>query len=129
MALTHPYWTTYPGTNQSPGSVTDRQKVYFRKRGGHPSFGTKALLGVVAGIAGGFAGVPADVVMVRMTLDGRLPPDQRRNYKNGLHALYRVTREEGLTGLFAVGVTPILMPESKMQNRCRVHKQPCFVQY
>ena len=31
-----------------------------------------------------------------MTSDGRLPPEQRRNYKNVFDALIRISREEGV---------------------------------
>ena len=35
-----------------------------------------------------------------MTSDGRLPAAERRNYKNVFDALFRITREEGLTTLW-----------------------------
>lgn len=35
-----------------------------------------------------------------MTSDGRLPPAERRNYKNVVDALVRITREEGLLTLW-----------------------------
>lgn len=38
--------------------------------------------------------------MIRMTSDGRLPLAERRNYKNVLDALIRMTREEGLLTLW-----------------------------
>lgn len=39
-----------------------------------------------------------------MQNDGKLPPDQRRNYKHVFDALLRISREDGPTGLFR-GVT------------------------
>ena len=47
---------------------------------------------------GAFVGTPAEVALIRMTSDGNLPVDQRRNYKSVFDALIRITREEGLTG-------------------------------
>lgn len=37
-----------------------------------------------------------------MTSDGRLPVDQRRNYKHVFDALYRITKEEGVLALWRV---------------------------
>lgn len=54
----------------------------------------------MAGATGAFVGTPAEVALVRMTADGRLPPDQRRNYSNVFNALLRISREEGITTLW-----------------------------
>lgn len=40
------------------------------------------------------------VSLIRMTSDGRLPLAERRNYKNVVDALVRMTREEGLFTLW-----------------------------
>lgn len=40
------------------------------------------------------------VSLIRMTSDGRLPLAERRNYKNVLDALVRMTQEEGLLTLW-----------------------------
>lgn len=45
-------------------------------------------------------GTPAEVALIRMTADGRLPIEQRRNYKNVIDALIRIYREEGLLTLW-----------------------------
>lgn len=45
--------------------------------------------GVIAGAIGAFVGTPAEVALIRMTADGRLPPEKRRNYKNVIDALIR----------------------------------------
>lgn len=63
-------------------------------------FWQKVLAGLVAGGIGAAVGNPADVAMVRMQADGRLPPEQRRNYRNVFDGLYRITREEGLLSLW-----------------------------
>ena len=55
----------------------------------------KAGLGMAAGAVGAFVGTPAEISLIRMTGDGRLPVEQRRNYKNVFDALFRIIREEG----------------------------------
>eukprot|EP00750_Incisomonas_marina_P007370 INCI1488.2.p1 GENE.INCI1488.2~~INCI1488.2.p1 ORF type:complete len:255 (+),score=37.50 INCI1488.2:267-1031(+) len=63
------------------------------------SFGTKLLLGSVSGSVGSVIGNPAEVAIVRMCNDSKLPPEQRRNYRSSVHAVFRIAREEGLAGL------------------------------
>ena len=58
-----------------------------------------------SGIMGGIAGNPADVLNVRMQNDASLPMSQRRNYRNAIDGLFRMTREEGWRALFR-GVYP-----------------------
>lgn len=65
----------------------------------------KIVISMGAGAGGALVGSPADVVLVRMQADGRLPPEQRRNYKNAIEGLIRLTREDGVVGLFK-GVGP-----------------------
>jgi len=65
-----------------------------------PGFFMKAGLGMSAGACGAFVGTPAEVALIRMTSDGNLPPDQRRNYKSVFDALMRIFREEGLAALW-----------------------------
>uniref|UniRef100_A0A8D0B223 Mitochondrial 2-oxoglutarate/malate carrier protein n=1 Tax=Salvator merianae TaxID=96440 RepID=A0A8D0B223_SALMN len=65
-----------------------------------PNFFMKALIGMTAGATGAFVGTPAEVALIRMTADGRLPPDQRRGYRNVFNALVRITREEGVITLW-----------------------------
>lgn len=57
-------------------------------------------MGIVAGGSGAFVGTPAEVCLIRMTADGRLPIEQRRNYTSVFNALYRITKEEGLLTLW-----------------------------
>ncbi|KAM3957922.1 mitochondrial 2-oxoglutarate/malate carrier protein-like [Aphomia sociella] len=68
--------------------------------GATPGFGTKTLLGIAAGGTGAFVGTPAEVALIRMTADGRLPKEQRRNYKNVVDALVRIVKEEGTLKLW-----------------------------
>jgi len=76
---------------------------------GKNDFGTsflgKVLLAGASGAAGGLVGTPADMVNVRMQNDVKLPPEQRRNYKNAIDGLLRVKREEGFRRLFAGATT------------------------
>ena len=58
------------------------------------------LCGIGAGAIGAAVGNPADLAMVRMQADGRLPVELRRNYRNGADALFRVAREEGAFALW-----------------------------
>ena len=55
---------------------------------------------MTAGASGAFIGTPAEVALVRMTADGRLPVELRRGYSNVFNALARITREEGLFTLW-----------------------------
>lgn len=64
-------------------------------------------MGVVAGGTGAFVGTPAEVSLIRMTADGRLPLAERRNYSSVFNALMRITREEGLLTLWR-GTVPTM---------------------
>lgn len=74
--------------------------------------------GLAAGGAGAFVGTPAEVSLVRMTADGRLPADKRRNYKNVFNALSRIVKEEGVRGLFT-GCTPTV-GRAMLVNMCQL---------
>jgi len=65
----------------------------------------KLVAGMASGAIGAAVGSPADLTMVRMQADGRLPPDQRRNYKNVFDGLFRTVKEEGVLNLWR-GCTP-----------------------
>lgn len=56
--------------------------------------------GLIAGGIGAAVGNPADVAMVRMQADGRLPAAQRRNYKSVVDAISQMRRSEGITSLW-----------------------------
>lgn len=70
------------------------------KDGKPPGFFMKAALGMTAGMAGAFVGTPAEVALIRMTADGRLPLAERRNYKNVFDSLFRIVKEEGVLTLW-----------------------------
>ncbi|KAF0302613.1 Mitochondrial 2-oxoglutarate/malate carrier protein [Amphibalanus amphitrite] len=77
------------------------------KDGKPPPFFTKAAIAMVAGLVGSFIGTPAELCLIRMTSDGRLPEAERRNYKHAFDALFRVAREEGVTALWR-GAVPTM---------------------
>ncbi|KAF4350412.1 hypothetical protein CsatB_023934 [Cannabis sativa] len=60
----------------------------------------KITAGLIAGAIGAAVGNPADVAMVRMQADGRLPMAQRRNYTSVVDALTRMSRQEGIRSLW-----------------------------
>lgn len=65
----------------------------------------KAVFGLTAGAIGSVVGTPAEVCLIRMSSDGRLPPEQRRGYTSVGNALIRIVREEGVLTLWK-GVGP-----------------------
>lgn len=67
---------------------------------GHMPLAQKIGAGLVAGGIGAAIGNPADVAMVRMQADGRLPAAQRRNYKGVVDAIARMSRQEGVASLW-----------------------------
>ncbi|KAI6715616.1 hypothetical protein JHW43_001818 [Diplocarpon mali] len=70
-----------------------------------PTFPALIAMASASGFVGGVVGNPADVLNVRMQHDAALPLKQRRNYKNAVEGLVRMTREEGWKSLFR-GVWP-----------------------
>merc|ERR1712126_105685 len=72
-----------------------------------PPFLVKAGIGMAAGATGAFLGTPAEVALIRMTSDGNLPVDQRRNYTSVFNALGRILKEEGVATLWK-GATPTI---------------------
>uniref|UniRef100_A0AC35FCP1 Mitochondrial 2-oxoglutarate/malate carrier protein n=1 Tax=Panagrolaimus sp. PS1159 TaxID=55785 RepID=A0AC35FCP1_9BILA len=94
------------GLARQASYTTTRLGVYtflfekFSKPGESPSFAMKAGLGMTAGAVGAFVGNPTEVALIRMTGDGRLPMEQRRNYKNVFDAIFRIFKEEGVSALW-----------------------------
>ena len=58
------------------------------------------LFGLTSGGIGSFVGTPAELALVRMSNDKKLPLDQRRNYKGVGNCVTRIAKEEGPTALF-----------------------------
>jgi len=72
----------------------------FKKPNENISFLQKCAFGMVAGGSGAFVGTPAELALIRMTSDGRLPKHEQRGYKNVFDALFRVIKEEGVLTLW-----------------------------
>jgi solute carrier family 25 oxoglutarate transporter 11 len=72
------------------------------------SFSHSLLSSATAGGFGALVGTPADAALVRMQADRTFPPEQRRGYKNGVDAMFRMAREEGLKGFFS-GASPTVI--------------------
>ena len=62
--------------------------------------GTKLLMGCTSGGIGSFVGTPAELALVRMSGDSKLPIKERRNYKNVADCILRIAREEGALNLW-----------------------------
>eukprot|EP00052_Salpingoeca_macrocollata_P022999 m.201197 g.201197 ORF g.201197 m.201197 type:complete len:301 (+) comp21932_c1_seq7:37-939(+) len=77
-------------------SLFDQYQTHF----GSPGIIAKLGIGMTAGGIGAVVGTPADLALIRMSADGAQPPELRRNYKNVFDALLRVTREEGVLGMW-----------------------------
>ncbi|KAJ7006924.1 mitochondrial uncoupling protein 5 [Populus alba x Populus x berolinensis] len=82
---------------------TTRMGLYdvLKQKWTNPETGNMPLLskitaGLIAGGIGAAVGNPADVAMVRMQADGRLPVSQRRNYKSVIDAITRMSKQEGV---------------------------------
>ncbi|KOB66316.1 putative Mitochondrial 2-oxoglutarate/malate carrier protein [Operophtera brumata] len=67
--------------------TTGRLGVFNVLSDNYKSFPVKIGIGVIAGAFGAFVGTPAEVTLIRMTADGRLPPEKKRNYKHVFNAL------------------------------------------
>lgn len=85
-----------------------------------PSFVSLIAMASTSGFLGGIAGNPADVLNVRMQHDAALPVDKRRNYRNAIDGLIRMTRDEGWRSLWR-GVWPnsmraVLMTASQLAS-------------
>jgi solute carrier family 25 oxoglutarate transporter 11 len=64
------------------------------------TFAHRVVFGAIAGGVAGVVGNPAEVVLVRMTADGKFPVAQRRNYRHVGDALVRIVQSEGLPALW-----------------------------
>jgi solute carrier family 25 (mitochondrial oxoglutarate transporter), member 11 len=64
------------------------------------SLSTKLWMGCTSGGIGSFVGTPAELALVRMSGDSKLPPSERRNYKSVGDCILRIIREEGFFHLW-----------------------------
>jgi len=95
-------------------------KETFTTARSSPSLPSLIAMASTSGFLGGIAGNPADVLNVRMQHDAALPVDKRRNYKNAIDGLVRMTREEGWRALFrgvgANSMRAVLMTASQLAS-------------
>lgn len=89
---------TYTTTRMGVNSYLN--DAYKQKFGRGPTVISSIMIGALAGACGAFVGNPAEVALIRMASDGRLPLNERRNYRNVVNALTRMTTEEGVTTLW-----------------------------
>jgi solute carrier family 25 oxoglutarate transporter 11 len=64
-------------------------------------FKERAVAGLCAGGLAAMIGNPADLTLIRMQSDGLKPPAERANYKSVVDALVRISKNEGITALWA----------------------------
>ncbi|RDW82275.1 putative mitochondrial dicarboxylate protein [Coleophoma cylindrospora] len=101
-------------------AVYEELKQALTTKDSSPTFPTLIAMASASGFLGGIVGNPADVLNVRMQHDAALPKQNRRNYKNAVDGLVRMTREEGWKSLFR-GVWPnsmraVLMTTSQLAS-------------
>eukprot|EP00245_Coleochaete_scutata_P011735 TRINITY_DN4424_c0_g5_i1.p1 TRINITY_DN4424_c0_g5~~TRINITY_DN4424_c0_g5_i1.p1 ORF type:complete len:340 (+),score=63.55 TRINITY_DN4424_c0_g5_i1:126-1145(+) len=81
--------------------IYDILKSTWQEPGGKQmGFHKMVAAGLIAGAIGSAIGNPADVAMVRMQADGRLPLADRRNYRGVSDAISRIVRKEGVYALW-----------------------------
>ena len=85
--------------------VYDALKSQLARDGQTVTFAQTVACGLAAGAVSAAVCNPADLVLVRMQADGRLPVTQRQGYAHAGEALLRITRKEGLLALWR-GTTP-----------------------
>jgi len=72
-----------------------------RNNGKALPFYQKTGLALGSGGIAAIIGTPFDLALVRMAADGRLPAAERQNYKSAFDAVSRVSRADGLLGLWS----------------------------
>lgn len=83
-------------------------KTAAEKKDAKIGFKERAGAGLAAGGLAAMVGNPADLALIRMQSDGLKPASARANYTGVFNALIRITRNEGLTALWA-GCTPTVV--------------------
>lgn len=75
--------------------------VSAEQKGTKVGFKERAGAGLAAGGLAAMVGNPADLALIRMQSDGLKPAAQRDNYKSVIDALVRISKNEGITRLWA----------------------------
>eukprot|EP01059_Diplonema_ambulator_P023588 TRINITY_DN390_c0_g6_i1.p1 TRINITY_DN390_c0_g6~~TRINITY_DN390_c0_g6_i1.p1 ORF type:complete len:320 (+),score=68.68 TRINITY_DN390_c0_g6_i1:48-962(+) len=68
----------------------------------------KMVSSAMAGATAACFSCPADLVLVRMQADGKLPVEQRRGYRNVFHGIRSIIKDEGATQLYR-GLRPLVV--------------------
>ncbi|KAJ9469174.1 putative mitochondrial 2-oxoglutarate/malate carrier protein [Diplonema papillatum] len=89
--------------------VNDALQSYLKKRNGGKqlSVAAKIVSSATAGSIAASLSCPAEVVLVRMQADGKLPVNERRGYSNVFSGLRQIVRSEGVTQLYR-GLRPLV---------------------
>lgn len=74
---------------------------------GKTDFASRVCVGAITGGMAAYLSCPMEVATVRMSNDATLPDSQRRNYKNVVDTVSRITREEGVAAFWR-GSTPFV---------------------
>jgi solute carrier family 25 oxoglutarate transporter 11 len=69
-------------------------------------FSRKLGMGMLSGAIGSFVGTPSELALVRLTNDGKLPLEERKNYKGVVDCLRRIALEEGGIRAWWTGAAP-----------------------
>lgn len=100
-----------PGLQEKHSQV---QSLSSQLRGGHGALTITALAGL-SNMCGAFVTNPVNVAKVRMQLDGALSSSQERVYGTFLSSIWRIGRNEGLTGLWR-GTAAALLREASYSS-------------
>lgn len=82
------------------GVYTSLNDSYKTKMNKAPNLLESMGMGMMAGAVGSFVGNPCELILIRMTADGRLPVAERRNYTHFFNAFFRIAKEEGVVALW-----------------------------
>lgn len=74
---------------------------------GKTDFASRVGVGAITGGMAAYISCPMEVATVRMSNDITLPPEQRRNYKNVVDTVQRISKEEGIAAFWR-GSTPFV---------------------
>ncbi|XP_028899463.2 mitochondrial 2-oxoglutarate/malate carrier protein-like [Zeugodacus cucurbitae] len=89
------------------GVYTSLTEYYRELYNTSPTLNVTVLMAAFAGAVGAYAGTPADLGLVRMMTDARLPAADRRNYTSVFNALSRIVKEEGVLALWRGAVPTV----------------------
>ncbi|KAK6626540.1 hypothetical protein RUM44_009013 [Polyplax serrata] len=81
-----------------------------------PSVWLQINAGLLTGAMGAIVGNPADVALVRMSVDGANPPNERYKYKGTFNAFRRIIKEEGL-GVLWIGIMSMKYVDGKPEYK------------